>query len=96
VAVRKDGFEKKLERVLSLKDARSLGGQKSSGKELAVVGLIAEADLSPLNGRTSAPLRGVVGGLNSFVLEKGEQSVPMLEEAPCDLSHVILIFDSVA
>lgn len=87
-AVRDDGFEKKLERIPSLKDARSLGGQQSGSEELAVVGLIAEADLSPLDGRTSAPLRGVVGGLNSFKLEKGEQTVPMLEEALCDLAHI--------
>jgi len=71
-AICDDGFEKKLERIASLKDAGSLGSQQSGGKELTVVGLIAEADFSPLDGRTSSPFRGVVGRLNPFIFEKGE------------------------
>ena len=85
-AVCNDGFEKELEGVPSLKDAGSFGGQQPGGKEFAVVGLIAEADLSPLDGRTYSPLRGVVGRLNPFVFEKGEQSVPVLEQALCGLA----------
>jgi len=52
--------------------------------------LIAEADFSPLDGRTFPPLCGVVGRLNPFVIEKGEQPVPVLEQALCGFAHIIV------
>jgi len=79
-----------LERVPSLKGARSLGGQQSSGEEFAVVGLIAEAVLSPLDGGSDSSFSGVVGGLNPFVLEKSEQSVPVLHKALGGLAYVVV------
>jgi len=52
--------------------------------------LIAETDFSPLDGRTFSPLCGVVGRLNPFVIEKGEQPVPVLEQALCGIAHIIV------
>jgi hypothetical protein len=82
-AVCDDGFDEELEGIFSLKDAGPFRGQQPGGKELSLVGLVSEADFSPLDGRTYCPLRGVVGRLNPFVSEKGEQSVPVPQEALC-------------
>jgi hypothetical protein len=80
--------DKEMEGIASLPDTRSFNGQQPSGEEFSVFGLIAIADLSPLDCRTYCPLCCVVGWLNPFVFEKGEQPMPVLEQAFCRLGHV--------
>jgi hypothetical protein len=77
-----------MEGVPFLVDTRSFSGQQKCGEEFPFLGLISEADLSPLHGRTQSPFCGVVGGLNAVMLEKGEQNVPVLEQASCRLGHM--------
>jgi hypothetical protein len=43
---------------------------------------------SPLDCRTYSPLCCVVGWLNAFVFEEGEQPVPVLEQAAGRLGHI--------
>ena len=52
IAVCNYRVDQELEGISSLKDAGSFGGQQPGGKEFAIVGLVAEADFSPLDGRT--------------------------------------------
>jgi hypothetical protein len=79
-----------MEGIASLADARPFGGQESCGEEFALGGLIAEADLSPLAGRTESPFCSIVGRLDSAVFEKGEQTVPMLEQAFGRLGYIAI------
>jgi len=88
--VRNDGIEREVEGVLSLEDTGSFRSQQPGGEEFAVVGLIAEADFSPLDRGTFSPLCGVVGRLNPLVIQKREQSVPMLQEALCSLADLVI------
>jgi len=79
-----------LERIPSLKDARSLGGQQSGGKEFPVFGLISETDFPPLDRRPDSSLSGVVGGFHALMVHEGEQVVPMFEETSGGTRHVVI------
>ncbi len=84
------GLEKELERVSSLKDAGSFGGQQPRGEEFTVLGLVILTDLSPLDGGASTSLGGVVCWFDAFVFEEGEQTVPVLQQALARLTHVAI------
>jgi hypothetical protein len=77
-----DGLGKELKGVLALKQTTSSDGKEASSEQLTFRGPIAEADLSPLHGRANAAFGDAVGGLNSLMLQKGEQVVPGGEQAP--------------
>jgi hypothetical protein len=51
-----NGLNEKLEGISLLEHARSDDSQQSGSEEFALFGLVAEADLSPLNGRSKCPL----------------------------------------
>ena len=55
-AVGVNGVYEELEGISLLEHARSDDSQQSGSEDLALFGLVAEADLSPLNGRSKYPL----------------------------------------
>ena len=72
-------LDQELEGVSLLENAGSFGSQESSGQEFSFVGLVSEADLSPLYSRANCSLCGVVGWFYSFVLDEREQAVPVVQ-----------------
>ena len=70
-----------MERVLSLKLAGSCDREDSFGESLPVLGLVSEAELSPLDSRPDCPLRNIVCGLYSLVGEEGEKVRPVIERS---------------
>lgn len=52
--------------------------------------MIAEADFSPLYGGPGSSFGGVVGWFHPFVFQKGEQAIPMLEQALGRLPHIVV------
>jgi hypothetical protein len=79
-----------LEGVPSLKDAESLCGQQPGCKEFPVLGLVAETDLSPLDCRPDTLFSGVVCWFDSFVFQKGEQTMPVLQQALARLADIVI------
>ena len=76
------------ERALSLEEARPGDGKEPGGEEFAIGGLIPEADLSPLNRGANPSFGCIVGRLDPVVLQKGEQAIPVLEQAASHPGHI--------
>jgi len=79
-----------MEGIASLSDTRSFSGQQPGGEEFSFEGLIAETDLPPLDGGAQSSFRRIVGWLDTAVFEKGEQPMPVSEEAFCRLGHIVV------
>ena len=77
-----------VKRALSLEETRPGDGKESRGEEFAFGGLIAEADLPPLNGGANSSFGCVVGGFHAIMLQKREQAIPVLEQSSCRPGHI--------
>ena len=69
------------ERALCLEHTRPGYRKEPSGEEFTIVRLIAEADLPPLYSRTDTLFCNVVGGLDSIMIQKREETVPVIEQS---------------
>jgi hypothetical protein len=83
-----DRLDEIVERVLSLEETSPGDGKEPGGEEFAIVGLIPEADLSPLNRGANPAFGCIVGRLDSVMLQKREQAIPVLEQAASHPSHI--------
>jgi len=70
-----------VEGVPALKAAGSCDSEDSLGESLTILGLVAKAELSPLDCRSNPPLCNIVGGFYSLMGEEGKQVRPVLERA---------------
>lgn len=70
-----------MEGVPALKAAGSCDSEDSLGESLTILGLVAKAELSPLDCRSNPPLCNIVGGFYSLMGEEGKQVRPVLERA---------------
>lgn len=77
-----------MEGVLALESAGSGYRKNPFGETLSLLGLVPEAELSPLDGKPQCLLGRVVGGLHSLVGEEGEKMRPVLEHAPGTSAHL--------
>jgi hypothetical protein len=69
-----------LDKVLSLKSACSDHCKESSREEFPFMGLVAEANLSPLDARSYCLLGSVVRRFDAFMFEEGEKMIPTLQQ----------------
>lgn len=79
VAVSVKSLDKIAERTLRLEQTCPGYCKEPSGEEFTIVRLIAEADLPPLRSGTDPSFCNVVGGLDSIMIQKSEQAVPVIE-----------------
>jgi len=73
-----------------LHDTGPSDGEESSGQRLTALGLVPEADFSPLDCWAYSTLGGVVGRFHSLMIHEGEQVVPMLEEPSGSTCHIVI------
>ena len=76
-----DGIDQEIKGVFILKKARSRDCKQPCSDNLSILGLISEADFSPLDRRSDSSLCGVVGWLNPLMFKECEKVVPVFEQA---------------
>ena len=79
-----------MEGIFSLKTAGSGYREDSLGESLPFLGLIAKADLPPLDGRTNGPFRNIIGGLHPLVDEESKKMRPVVEEPLSPSAHLYI------
>lgn len=84
-------MDEQVEGVFLLELAGSRDCEEPSRKELSFSRLVSEANLTPLHRRTQGSFSQVVGRLHSFIFEKGEQAVPVLQQALCGFTDIIVL-----
>jgi hypothetical protein len=65
-------------------------GQQASRGQLAGSTAIPEADFSPLHTGAQGPFGTVVGGLDTFLFQKREQPLIMLEQSPSEIPDLAM------
>jgi hypothetical protein len=83
-----DGLEDEVEGIAFLHDAGARNAQHACGEKLSVFPLVAETDLAPLHGRSSPSLCRSVGRFDPFMLQKGEQVLPVFQQSSSHAGHV--------
>ena len=83
-----DGIDQELKGVSILKKARSSGRKQPCSEDLSILGLISEADFSPLDRRSDSSFCRVVGWLNPLMFKECEKVIPMFEQATRSSCHV--------
>jgi hypothetical protein len=83
-----DSIFEVLEEVLSLKSACSDHCKESSREEFPFMGLVAEANFSPLDPRSYCLLGSVVRRFDAFMFEEGEKMIPTLQHTAGVSGHV--------
>jgi hypothetical protein len=77
-----------LDKVLSLKSACSDHCKESSREEFPFMGLVAEANLSPLDPRSYCLLGSVVRRFDAFMFEECEKMIPTLQQTAAVSGYV--------
>src|SRR5271157_3758105 len=83
-----DGIDQELKRVSILKKAGSGDCKEPRSENLSILGLISEADFSPLDRRSDSSLCRVVGWLNHLMFKECEKVIPMFEQATGGSCHI--------
>jgi hypothetical protein len=84
----RDGIDQELKGVSILKKARSGGRKQPCSEDLSILGLISEADFSPLDRRSDSSFCRVVGWLNPLMFKECEKVIPMFEQTTGSPCHV--------
>jgi len=84
----RDGIDQEFKGVFILQKAGTGDRKQSCGEELSILGLVSEADFSPLDRWSDSPLRGVVGGFDPFMFKECEEVIPMGEQAAGSSCHI--------
>ena len=82
------GIDQELKGVSILQKTGTGYRKQPCSEELSILGLISEADFSPLDRWSDSPLCGVVGWLDPFMFKECEEVIPMGEQATGGSCHV--------
>lgn len=83
-----EGVDKVEKGILLLEEAGAVDGEKPFGQALSRFGLVAKADLPPLDRRPDALFSSVIGGLDSLIFKEGKQVLPVFEQSATHASHI--------
>ena len=83
-----DGIDQKLKGVFISKNACSGNRKQPCSKNLSFLGLVSEADFSPLDRWSDCALCRIVRWLNPLMFKECEKVIPMFEQATGSSCHI--------
>jgi hypothetical protein len=70
--------------------ARASHREQAGNRDLTLGTAASEADLAPLYGATQRSLSDVIGGLNAFVAQEGEEFLEVLHQRQSEICNVFI------
>ena len=70
--------------------ARASHSKQAGNRDFTLRAAASEANLAPLHGATQRSFGDVIGRLNAFVAQEGEESFEVLQQCQCEIGDVFV------